>query len=156
MMRGLARSIVMLFAYMAAIAAETLVFLSVIYVTESDLLAELCRRSDTFHSFVVTLVAVVWAMFTSLPVLIALVFAELCGSQSVRYFLMWGLVAAAGVWFVFVIAPLFNHPRSIEMVLSDAGAFAAAGLAFGFVYWIIAGRTSGDWIVEQGVHETRV
>ena len=161
-MRALARSIVMLFAYALAISAETAVFLSVIYFAASDLLvaAELLStaspRSDTFHPFVITLVWILWAVFTLLPVLIAFAFAEMCGSQSVRYFLIWGLIAAAGAWFVFVIAPLFDNPRSISMLLRDAGAFSAAGLAFGFVYWIIAGRTSGDWIVAQDTHEKRV
>jgi hypothetical protein len=132
----------MLLAYLLAVSAATGTFLTVVYLSGSDLLGS-PTRSEIFSTFVITVVWVGAAFFSLLPVLVALVFAELCQTQSVRYFLIWGVVAASGVWFLFAIVPLFDSVRPGLSLLSDSAAFAIAGLTWGFVYWAIAGRTSG-------------
>jgi hypothetical protein len=154
-MRGLARSIVMLFAYAMAIGLATAVFLMFLYLTNSDLLdrLDLLRSnrplSEFFQPFVLTVVGIVAAVFTLLPVLVALVFAETCGSQSIRYFLIWGLAAWGGLWFLFGLSSWLDSSSELKSLVRDTAAFATGGLTWGFVYWIIAGRTSGDWIDQR-------
>jgi hypothetical protein len=150
-MRGLARFVVMLFAYLMAVGAATAVFLMLLYLSKADLLARVgllssVTRSDVFHPFVVTVIGTVAAVFTLLPVLVALVFAEACGSRSARYFLVWGVAAWAGLWLLFGLRSWLESARTFEMLIYEMTTFAAGGLTWGFVYWIIAGRTSGDWI----------
>jgi hypothetical protein len=142
----------MLVAYLAAIGVATTVFLMIIYLSNSDLLvrtelfSDATRPSDIFQPFVMILVGIVTAVCTLLPVLFALVFAEMCGSQSARYFLAWGFASWAGLWLLFGLGSWIQNGRTFEALVYDTAAFAVGGLTWGSVYWIIAGRTSGDWI----------
>jgi hypothetical protein len=151
-MRGLARFMVMLFAHAVAIGTATAAFLIFLYVAKSDLLVRIelvsaaAPPSDIFKPFVMIIVGIVAGLFTLLPALVTLVFAEMCSIQSARYFLIWGLTAWGGLWFIFGLSPWIESARAFGMLTCDTAAFVVGGLTWGAIYWIIAGSRSGDWI----------
>jgi hypothetical protein len=71
-----------------------------------------------------------------LPVLAAIAAAEILRLRSVLYF------CAAGLLSAFAVSRLLD-PETSGAIPSEPALAAAAGLAGGLVYWLIAGRSSG-------------
>lgn len=79
--------------------------------------------------------------FAFMPWLIAVVFAEGFGFRSVWFWLaLGGLIGAAAYLFTGFVGDTAEGDFGLAVHL-------AAGFVAGFVYWLIAGRSSGDGFV---------
>lgn len=94
--------------------------------------------------FILTVSAFV-ASFAFVPAIVVIIIAETFGLRSILFHAVAGaLIALFCGYTLGFIEPMprfdFDMPLSTNLEL-----MAAAGIAGGFVYWLVAGRTSGNW-----------
>lgn len=71
-----------------------------------------------------------------LPAAVAVLMAEMFALRSIVYHMSAGAVAAG-------LSAFFIDQRMIDFPVFEAPAIIAAGFVGGFVYWLVAGSTSG-------------
>jgi hypothetical protein len=137
--RLVGRILVILFAFLvASITAAIVLTVGMLARDWNDLLALGLETGSL--SVVIGLGAVVITGFALVPVLLVVAIAEGFALRSVLFYTGAGLVMA--LFFSYGLAEqatastLFDREREI---------MAGAGIAGGFVYWVLAGRNAGKW-----------
>ena len=80
-----------------------------------------------------------WAHYTFVPALAGVLAAEAFAIRSILFHACNGAVCALIGW------SLTRELREEQHFLSNPTVLVAAGIAAGFVYWLIAGSTAGFW-----------
>jgi hypothetical protein len=131
-------------AVMALAAAGALIAVSQWNAFETVLAADPQAQEDYFFAFVVAgplLFSLMssWAHYTFVPALAGVLAAEAFAIRSVLFHAGNGAVCALIGW------SLTRELREEQHFLSNPTVLVAAGIAAGFVYWLIAGSTAGFW-----------
>ena len=131
-------------AVMALAAAGALIVVSQWNAFEAVLAADPQAQEDYFFALVVAgplLFSLVssWAHYTFVPALAGVLLAEAFAIRSVLFHAGNGAVCALIGW------SLTGELREEQHFLSNPTVLVAAGIAAGFVYWLIAGSTAGFW-----------
>ncbi len=93
---------------------------------------------------VIPFVALFVAFFAFTPAMVALLAIELIGLKD----WIWNALVGAAVGLAVYLAHFDRVAIDAPASIGDAPfmlAFAAAGLAGGMAYWLVAGRSAGDW-----------
>lgn len=101
--------------------------------------------------WLVGLAALLTAVGALLPAIVAISYAESFRVQSLKYYALCG--GSAGLLAIMFFVPGMFGVRTYldaESLLMFA-VIATAGLAGGFVYWILAGRDAGEWKTKSAV-----
>jgi hypothetical protein len=130
-------------AVMALAAAGALIAISQWNAFEAVLAADPQAQEDYVVAFVVAgplLFSLMssWAHYTFVPALAGVLLAEAFAIRSILFHAANGAVCALIGW------SLTGDLRD-EYFLSNPTILVAAGIAAGFVYWLIAGSTAGFW-----------
>jgi hypothetical protein len=136
--------LVSLGAVMALAAAGALIAVSQWNAFETVLAADPQAQEDYFFAFVVAgplLFSLMssWAHYTFVPALAGMLAAEAFAIRSILFHACNGAVCALIGW------SLTRELREEQHFLSNPTVLVAAGIAAGFVYWLIAGSTAGFW-----------
>jgi hypothetical protein len=131
-------------AMMALVAAGALIAVSQWHAFEAVLAADPQAQEDYFLAVVVAgplLFSLMssWAHYTFVPALAGVLAAEAFAIRSVLFHAGNGAVCALIGW------SLTRDLREEQHFLSNPTVLIAAGIAAGFVYWLIAGWTAGFW-----------
>jgi hypothetical protein len=131
-------------AVMALAAAGALIAVSQWNAFEAVLAADPQAQEDYFFAFVVAgpllfSLMSTWAHYTFVPALAGVLAAEAFAIRSVLFHAANGAVCALIGW------SLTRDLREEQHFLSNPTVLVAAGIAAGFVYWLIAGWTAGFW-----------
>jgi hypothetical protein len=129
-------------AVMALAAAGALIAVSQWNAFETVLAADPQAQQDYFFAFVVAgplLFSLLssWAHYTFVPALAGVLAAEAFAIRSILFHATNGAVCALIGW------SLTRDLREEQHFLSNPTVLVAAGIAAGFVYWLIAGSTAG-------------
>jgi hypothetical protein len=138
----LGRIFVVIFAYLAACLVAALVLIVASRSAEWDEFLVFSMQVGTFWPLVGVAAAAV-AVLMLIPAMLFVALAEGFGWQSVFVYAGVGIALALSslVGFVFYDLPV----PADSMVTPEREALAAAGIAGGLVYWLIAGRKAGAW-----------
>jgi hypothetical protein len=131
-------------AVMALIAAGALIVFTQWNAFEAVLAADPQAQEDYFFALVVAgplLFSLMssWAYYTFVPALAGVLLSEAFAIRSVLFHAGNGAVCALIGW------SLTRDLREEQHFLSNPTILVAAGIAAGFVYWLIAGWTAGFW-----------
>jgi hypothetical protein len=131
-------------AVMALASAGALIAVSQWNAFETVLAADPQAQEDYFFAFVVAgplLFSLMssWAHYTFVPALAGVLAAEAFAIRSILFHACNGAVCALIGW------SLTRDMREEQHFLSNPTVLVAAGIAAGFVYWLIAGSTAGFW-----------
>ena len=141
-MAVLARIVVVIFAYLLACIAASIVFTIGILTPELDGSALFASRDDAL-GVVIALTALLFALLALLPALLVIVLSEGFALRSSL------LYAALGCVVVLSVIYSLNATGYVgELNVSDGHTrevLAATGIAGGLVYWLFAGRRAGLW-----------
>ncbi len=132
-MRTLIRYVLLIpTGYLLACVAAAWVVSVGVYGTRYDL--------DMVGQFVTTfgIMTALAAKYAFLPWLAAIVLAEIMGWRSVIFWMLFGgLIGLVEYQFVYAVRSQLGDNNYVM-------AFVAGGFTAGFVYWLIAGRLSGE------------
>jgi hypothetical protein len=142
----LGRILVIVFALaVASVAAGLVVTFGLLLPEFSDLAAEAADHGVL--GVVIGFAAVVVSAFAVVPALLLILVAEAFAIRSVLVYALAGGALAlfyyAGLGFGWT-GDRFDSGSGLPF-RSGAEILGAAGIAFGFVYWAIAGRRAGAW-----------
>jgi hypothetical protein len=133
------RIVVILFALLCAGFAASAVFtVAVLARGWSDLL--LLSVESGALALVIGLGGVIVSTVALLPVAAVIIVAEAFAWRSVLFYAALGLVLALWAYF-----SGFSLAAPEEAVAREAEISAAAGIAGGLAYWLVAGRNAGAW-----------
>jgi hypothetical protein len=135
----LGRILVVLVALLCASLAASAVLTVAVLVREWNDLLLLSRETGTL-AVVVGLGGVVISAVALVPALLVVTVAEAYGWRSVLVYA--GLGLALALWAYHGGYDLVGPEAPLTR---DAETSAAAGIAGGFVYWLLAGRRAGLW-----------
>jgi hypothetical protein len=135
------RIFVILFALFCASVAASAVLTVAVLVREWDDLLRLSWETGTL-AVVIGLGGMVISAVALLPVLLAIAFAEAYAWRSVLFYAVLGLVLALWAYFG-------GYDLQDAAFTRDGEISAAAGIAGGLVYWLIAGRRAGAWRADR-------
>ncbi len=134
-------AIIMLAYALACVAASLVVTLATLTPDWDDLTA-LGLQSAEVWSIVAVGAAMIGASAT-LPALIAVILTEGFAWRSIVVYAAAGGVMALALGYRFDMASYVNEAgRSLA---HDREVLAAAGIAGGLIYWLVAGRRAGAW-----------
>jgi hypothetical protein len=145
------RIVVILFGFgMACVAAALVLTLGLLLPEWSDVAASAAERGVL--GIVVGLTSFVVSGFALVPAMLTIMIAEWAGIRSALFY------AVAGA----ALALFCYYGLGLGLVLGEAGEvggegffarapelMAAAGIAAGLTYWMIAGRNAGRWRPRQ-------
>jgi len=140
------RTIVVVFAlWLAAVAAGIVWSFGLLHADWQDISADPTGRFIFWGA--AFLASGITATIMFLPMLIAVVLAE---AFSLRSILIYAAGGAAMMLFAYYGAGFGgSYEESIDRapppISHEAEIAAAAGAAFGFIYWVVAGRNAGRW-----------
>lgn len=129
-------------AYILACMAASLVLTIATLTPAWDDLAALGVPSAAIWVVVAAGAAVIAAV-AMLPALLLIVLAEGFAWRSVLYYGVFGGILALALWYGVDFAG--NGGKAGAGLAHEREVFAAAGIAGGLVYWLVAGRKAGLW-----------
>ena len=141
-MAVLARIVVVIFAYLLACIAASIVFTIGILTPELDGSGLFAARGNTL-GLVVALTAVLFAFLALLPASLVIVLGEAFALRSSLLYAALGCLVVLSVIYSLDVSGYVG-----ELNVADGHTrevLAATGIAGGLVYWLFAGRKAGLW-----------
>jgi hypothetical protein len=136
------RIFVVIFAYLAACFAAAFVLMIASRSPEWDEFLLLSMHAGTFWPLVGVAAAFI-AAIVMIPAMLFVALAEGLGWRSVLLYAAFGAVLALSSLLGFAV---YDMPLPAEGLFTRAHEIlAAAGIAGGLLYWVIAGRKAGAW-----------
>ena len=136
----LGRFAIILIGYLAAaLAASAFINLIAIGLVGTDEAPAVALRSI---AFTIPFIALFIAYYGFIPALGAILLAEIIGARD------WLFHSLAGAAVALVVIALLWRDSGSGDILGDprvAMAVIGSGLVGGLVYWLVAGRTAGNW-----------
>ena len=135
------RLVVLWIGYLLACMSAAIVFtLGTFSATDDDLLSQI--PSAALWALI-SIEAAIMAALAFLPALLVIALAEGFAWRSVILYGVLGGVLALALGYGIDFAGYLGGPNSI--VAREREVLAAAGIAGGLTYWLIAGRNAGAW-----------
>ena len=141
-MAVLARIVVVIFAYLLACSAASIVFAIGILMPDLDDSALFASRDDAL-GIVIALTAILFAFLALLPALLVIVLGE---GFALRSSMLYAVLGGAVVLSVIYSLNAAGYVGGLDV--SDGHTrevLAATGIIGGLVYWLFAGRKAGLW-----------
>jgi len=135
------RLILLSIGYLLACMSAAIVFtLGTFSATDDDLLSQI---PSVALWALISIEATIMAALAFLPALLVIALTEGFAWRSVILYGVLGGVLALGLGYGIDFAGYLGGPNSI--VTREREVLAAAGIAGGLTYWLIAGRNAGAW-----------
>jgi hypothetical protein len=143
-MAVLIRIPVVIFAYLlACVAASSVLAIGTLAPEWNDVLS-LGVQAGTIWP-VIALGAAVIAAVSLLPAMLVIVVAEGFAMRSIVFYAALGAVLALFLFFGLNLFGYVAEPDGGDFLAREREVLAAAGIAAGLTYWLVAGRKAGLW-----------